>query len=165
MLNIEDWLALVSDNEKCYSIKGYNHTLKMAATIYFDSVGELQELVENQDIEFFGYKDKFKIDCIESLEIIIYWDDKGISDEDIQQYINLYNDNFVSSLYDAKKYHNDHVFVEWMNNYDLGYYVVNEGLFGVCIPETLSCYLDYGKIGKDCRMDLSECGNYLYFNS
>lgn len=36
---------------------------------------------------------------------------------------------------------------------DLGYYVVDEGLFGVEIPDSLQAYIDYESIGRDWRIN------------
>lgn len=40
---------------------------------------------------------------------------------------------------------------------DLGHYVVDEGLFGVEIPEKLINYLDYEAIGRDIRLNNGGC--------
>lgn len=36
---------------------------------------------------------------------------------------------------------------------DLGYYAVDEGLFGITIPESLRNYIDYESIGRDMEFD------------
>lgn len=40
-----------------------------------------------------------------------------------------------------------------LNELELGEYVVNEGLFGVEIPDTLARYIDYEAIGRDWAFD------------
>lgn len=41
------------------------------------------------------------------------------------------------------------------NEEDLGYYVVDNGLFGVDIPESLSSYIDYEAVGRDWNLNCS----------
>ena len=52
------------------------------------------------------------------------------------------------------------------NETDLGYYIVDEGLFGVDIPEELKNYIDYEAIGRDFLIETIGCfmdGDYISF--
>lgn len=48
---------------------------------------------------------------------------------------------------------------------ELGEYVIDEGLFGVEIPEALQSYIDYEAIGRDWLMDMSVSDNGYVFTS
>lgn len=51
----------------------------------------------------------------------------------------------------------DFTFYEDINTHEeLGYYIVEEGLFGVEIPSALANYIDHEAIGRDWSMDMTE---------
>jgi antirestriction protein len=47
---------------------------------------------------------------------------------------------------------------------EFGEYVVNEGLFGVEIPDALQNYIDYEALGRDWLMDFSVSDNGFVFS-
>jgi len=48
---------------------------------------------------------------------------------------------------------------------EYGEYIIDNGLFGVEIPDSLANYIDYEAIGRDCLMDCSISSNGFVFRS
>lgn len=153
-----------------YRLEGFCFTYDVGLNFYFDNVNEFKDIIDNNDLEiefwqleYIATKTEYSVTYFSELEAIIEWLEGGENSDMIQQYINLANDNFCE-LKDAKDYHENNLFSEYMENTELGYYVIDEGFFGVEIPDSLANYLDYEAIGRDFSFDLSECGGYYYNN-
>ena len=155
---------------KKYRLEGFCFTFDVGINFYFDDLEEFRIAIDENDleIEFWQLEEvattnSYDVDNFNDLSIIIEWLDDGEDESLIAQYIALANDNFCQ-LDEAKKYHENYLFCEVMSDEDLGYYIVDEGLFGIEVPESLENYLDYKAIGMDFSFDLSQCGDYYYMN-
>ena len=155
---------------KKYRLEGFCFTFDVGINFYFDDLEEFRIAIDENDleIEFWQLEEvvttnSYDVDNFGDLSIIIEWLEDYVDDSLIAQYIALANDNFCQ-LDEAKKYHENYLFCEVMSDEDLGYYIVDEGLFGIEVPESLANYLDYKAIGRDFSFDLSQCGDYYYIN-
>ena len=155
---------------KKYRLEGFCFTFDVGINFYFDDLEDFRIAIDENDleIEFWQLEEvttsnEYNVDNFSDLGVIIEWLEDGEDESLIAQYIALTNDNFCQ-LDDAKEYHDNHLFCEVMSDEDLGYYIVDEGLFGIEIPESLANYLDYKAIGRDFSFDLSQCGEYYYTN-
>ena len=176
--NVNELFALLgkatqdSDNFgfKTYRLEGFCFTFDVGINFYFDDLEDFRIAIDENDleIEFWQLEEvattnEYDVDNFSDLSVIVEWLESGEDENLITQYIALANDNFCQ-LYEAKQYHENNMFCEVMNNTDLGYHIVDNGLFGVEIPERLKNYIDYEAMGRDCRFDLSQCGDYYYTN-
>lgn len=155
---------------KKYRLEGFCFTFDVGINFYFDDLENFKDVIDENDleIEFWQLEEvattnSYDVDNFSDLSAIIEWLDDGEDEDLIAQYIALANDNFCQ-LDEAKEYHENNLFCEVMSDEDLGYYIVDEGLFGVEIPDSLANYLDYKSIGRDFSFDLSQCGDYYYMN-
>ena len=160
---------------KKYRLEGFCFTYDVGINFCFDDLEDFRIAIDENDleIEFWQLEEvktsnEYNVDNFSDLAIVVDWLENGENEGLIAQYIALANDNFCQ-LDEAKKYHENNLFCEVMRDEDLGYYIVDEGLFGIEIPESLANYLDYKLIGRDFRFDLfsfglSQCGEYYYTN-
>ena len=155
---------------KNYRLEGFCFTFDVGINFYFDDLEEFRIAIDENDleIEFWQLEEvtstnSYDVDNFSDLSVIIEWLESGEDKNLIAQYTALDNDYFCE-LADAKEYHENHLFCAAMSDEDLGYHIVEEGLFGVEVPENLANYLDYQSIGRDVSLDLSLCGDYYYTN-
>lgn len=125
---------------------------------------EIQEALEAIGIDNEEYEEWFITDYetdIEGLKVGEYEDLEALN-ELVERYENLheYDQDIVQAIIEGEGYDleesldvlesGNYAFYPDVNDEeDLGYYVVDEGLFGVKIPDSLQAYIDYESIGRD----------------
>lgn len=155
---------------KKYRLEGFCFTFDVGINFYFDDLEDFRLAIDENDleVEFWQLEEvtttnEYDVDNFSDLSVIIEWLESGEDESLIAQYIALATDNFCQ-LDEAKEYHENNLFCEVMSNTDLGYYIIDNGLFGIEIPDSLANYIDYEAIGRDFSFDLSQCGDYYYTN-
>ena len=156
---------------KKYRLEGFCFTFDVGINFYFDDLEDFRIAIDENDleIEFWQLEEvttsnEYNVDNFSDLSVIIEWLESGEDESRITQYVALANDNFCQ-LDGAKQYHENHLFCEVMSNIDLGYYIIENGSFGVEIPASLENYIDFEAIGRDFGFDLPQCGDYYYTNN
>ncbi|SHJ81757.1 antirestriction protein ArdA [Propionispora hippei] len=102
---------------------------------------------------------------IEGLQVGEYEDLEALN-ELAERYENLheYDQDIVQAIIEGEGYDleealdvlesgNYSFYPDVTNEEDLGFYVVDEGLFGVEIPDSLQVYIDHESIGRDWRIN------------
>ena len=155
---------------KKYRLEGFCFTFDVGINFYFNDLEEFRIAIDENDleIEFWQLEEvttanSYDVANFSDLSVVIEWLESGEDESIIAQYIALANDNFCQ-LVEAKQYHENNLFCDVMGNTDLGYYVIDNGLLDVEIPESLENYIDYDAIGRDFSFGLSPCGDYYYVN-
>lgn len=87
-----------------------------------------------------------------------YWDELADLDEDERAIVMEYWDEVYDGT-DARQIL-DSYFGESMDDYDLGVMLAQDALN---IPDNLEPYFDYAKYGRDCKYDMHETTNYLFW--
>ena len=177
--NVNELFAILSnatqDNNnfgfKKYRLEGFCFTFDVGINFYFDDLEDFRIAIDDNDleIEFWQLEEvttsnEYNVDNFSDLTIIIEWLESGEDESRITQYVALAKDNFCQ-LDGAKKYHENNLFCEVMSDIDLGYYIIENGSFGVEIPASLENYIDFEAIGMDFGFYLSQCGDYYYTNN
>lgn len=136
---IGKWIELPIDNEELK--KAINTILSPIDEEYaiFDSKCDYFEISEYDNI--FRINEKAK--TLEELNEYELKEFKAISE---------YIPNFDEAI-DVLKSKNYTYLSDVSNEKELGEYVVNNGLFGISIPEPLISYIDYESIGRDWAID------------
>ena len=75
-------------------------------------------------------------------------------------WFNLYNGRYLDRDRWEDKFQ-DAYYGEYEDYTDLAEHMVEEGLFGE-IPESIACYIDYEKIGRDLKMDYTIDDGYCF---
>lgn len=87
-----------------------------------------------------------------------YWDELADLDDDERAIVMEYWDEVYDGA-DARQildsYHG-----ESMNDYDFGVHMADELMN---IPDNLQPYFDYEKFGRDCKYDMHETTNYIFW--
>lgn len=135
-----------------------------------------RELHKNESDPEFMFQD------YEYLPKELYSESMSIKDlEQVYQYINLneHDREILTEFMDATGYYFEDAIDVFEECYDTeldsrhpdnqareyGEYVIDNGLFGVEIPDALANYIDYEAIGRDCLMDCSISSNGFVFRS
>lgn len=164
-LSIAQLESLFNDSSKSHCLEGFCFTLQHGLNFYFDDYEEFTGLLSKHDleVEFWLLDDKYEVEDFKALEELL--DFISVNDEgDIENAVAVKVEGIADTLEAALEWHNDNLFCENMTNEDLGYYIIDEGLFGVEIPDSLISYIDHEKLGRDWKYGLVEIGNYLYLN-
>ena len=137
---LQEALKDILGNDEEVAIHDYENDLGYSIHEY-DNITELNELAER----------------LEAL------DTEGF--KVIEAYMECMSNNLEEAL-DCYEEWNFTVYNGCNDDSDLGYYVVDNGLFGVEIPDSLSMYIDYEAIGRDFRIESTGCfmdGDYIQF--
>lgn len=163
-LSIAQLEALFNDTTKAHCLEGFCFTLQHGMNFYFNDYEEFTDLLNEYDleVEFWLLDDKYKVESFNELEELLNFIDYN-SEDDIEIALAIKNEGYEKTLDEALEWHHENFFSEYQTDTDLGYYMVDEGLMGV-IPDSIKCYLDYEKIGKEMKWDLVEINNNLYWN-
>lgn len=85
------------------------------------------------------------------------WDDEQL--ERFSEYMDATGCNIEAAIQKSQ----DNFIGEFDSYYDLGFYMAHD-MDCIKIPESLECYFDYEKYGREMSWDLLESGNKYWWN-
>lgn len=176
-----------SDTERpalyCGTYAKYNNGSIAGKWLYLDDYKTPEEFLQAcAELHKDEANPEFMFQDYEYLPEDLYSEAMSLKDlEQVYQYINLdeHDREILIEYIDATGYNFDDSIDHFEDAYETeldsqnkedqqreyGEYVIDNGLFGVDIPDNLANYIDYEAIGRDCLMDCSISSNGFVFRS